>query len=188
MELMKHIIDKVSSFLETSYMVKGKEKQASERREYLLKEVEVVQDIIKRMSSNSFLIKGWTITLVVGALLLNGNQFHVIVAYIPLLVFWSLDAYFLRQERMYRKLHEWVIKNRLKTEDHLFDLNATRFRDEVPSSIETMFSTTLLVFYGSIGVSILIYMFLHNLCTGNNVPSDLNNTLSFIMSNRSNSR
>lgn len=188
MEILRYIIDRVSCFLETSYMAKDNEKQASERREYLFKEVEIIQSIIKRMASNSFLIKGWTITLVVGALLLNGNQLHIIVAYIPLLVFWSLDAYFLRQERMYRKLHEWLIKNRLKTEEHLFDLNVTRFRDDVPSSIETMFSITLLLFYGSIGVSILIYMFLHNLWTGNNVPNDLNNTLSFFMSNGSNSR
>lgn len=30
----------------------------------LLKEIDLAQDVIKRMANNSFIIKGWTITLV----------------------------------------------------------------------------------------------------------------------------
>lgn len=74
-------------------------------KEYMIKEIELIQDIIKRMAFNSFMIKGWAVTLVVVTLLLKGTEkYQVLLAFIPLLVFWFLDAYFLWQERMYRKL------------------------------------------------------------------------------------
>ena len=126
-------------------------------KEYMLKEIEIIQGIIKRMAFNSFIIKGWTISLVVVALLLKGSEYQVWIAFIPLLVFWFLDAYFLWQERMYRKLYEWVISNRMKTDEHLFDMNAYRFKGTVQSRIRIMFSKTLGWFYGSIAILIVIY-------------------------------
>ena len=126
-------------------------------KEYMLKEIEIIQDIMRRMAFNSFMIKGWAITLVVVALLLRGAEHQVWIAFIPLLVFWFLDAYFLWQERMYRKLYGWVINNRLKTEEHLFDVNAYRFKDKIQSIPRSMFSITLGWFYGSIAVLILVY-------------------------------
>jgi hypothetical protein len=126
-------------------------------KEYMLKEIDIIQDIIKRMAFDSFLIKGWTITLVVLTLLLKGTEYQVWIAFIPLFVFWYLDAYFLCQERMYRKLYEWVINNRLKTDEYLFDMNAFRFKDDVQSRFRIMFSITLGLFYGSIAILIVIY-------------------------------
>ncbi len=127
-------------------------------KDYLFKEVEIIQNIIDRMARNSFLIKGWSITLILVALLLRGTQFQVFLAFIPLFVFWYLDAYFLWQERLYRKLYLWVIENRVRTDEFLFDMNAYRFKDEVQSKIRIMFSVTLGWFYGSIGVFIAIYI------------------------------
>jgi len=126
-------------------------------KEYMLKEVDIIQDIINRMAFNSFMIKGWAITLVVVTLLLKGSNHQVWIAFIPLLVFWFLDAYFLRQERMYRKLYKWVINNRLKTEEYLFDMNARRFENEVQSIPRTMFSITLGWFYGPMAILVVIY-------------------------------
>ena len=127
-------------------------------KEYMLKEIDIIQDIIKRMAFNSFMIKGWAITLVVLTLLLKGTEkYQVWLAFIPLLVFWFLDAYFLWQERMYRKLYEWVINNRLETEEYLFDMNAYRFKNEVQSKPRIMFSITLGWFYGSIAILVIIY-------------------------------
>ena len=128
-----------------------------DRRTYLLKEIDIVQDVINRTAHNSFLIKGWTVTLVVATLLLKGSNTQVVLAYIPLLVFWFLDAYFLWQEKMYRELYKWVIENRLKTDEYLLDMNAYRFRDKVPAIPRIMFSITLGWFYGSVAVLIVIY-------------------------------
>ena len=126
-------------------------------REYMLKEIDIVQDIIKRMAFNSFMIKGWAITLVVVTLLLKGAEYQVWIAFIPLIVFWFLDAYFLWQERMYRKLYDWVINNRLKTDEYLLDMNAYRFKDEVQSKLRIMLSITLGWFYCSIAILIVVY-------------------------------
>jgi hypothetical protein len=126
-------------------------------KEYMFKEIDIIQDVIKRMAFNSFMIKGWAITLVVITLLLKGTEYQVWLAFIPLLVFWFLDAYFLWQERLYRKLYDWVINNRLKTDEYLFDMNAYRFKDEVQSKFRIMFSVTLGWFYGSIAILIIIY-------------------------------
>jgi hypothetical protein len=163
MDLLKHIIGRAFDVCENYISAERNRKLALEKetllREYLVKEVDLIQSVIKRMASNSFLMKGWTVTLVVGSLLLNGNKNHVLIAFIPLIVFWYLDAYFLWQERMYRQLYKWVIENRLKTDEHLFDLNAYRFRDKVSSRWGVMFSDTLLPFYVSIAILLFIYLF-----------------------------
>jgi len=128
-----------------------------DRKEYLLKEISLIQEIIKRMSSNSFMIKGWAVTLIVVTLLLKGNKHQVLIAFIPLLVFWFLDAYFLWQERLYGKLYDWVVANRLKTDELLFSMNAYRFNNEVQPILKVMFSTTLRWFYGSLATLTLVY-------------------------------
>ena len=128
-----------------------------EKREYMVRELEMIQDIINRMGLNSFAVKGWAITLVVGILLFRGPAYQVLIALVPVLVFWYLDAYFLRQERMYRQVYEWVSKNRIKTEEHLFDMNANRFEKSVPSKIHTLFSSTLVYLYGTIAIATVLY-------------------------------
>jgi hypothetical protein len=119
-------------------------------KEYLFNETKIVQDIITRMGHNSFLIKGWAVSLVVVSLLFEGVVYHHFIALIPWIVFWGLDAYFLQLERLYRQLYDWLIKNRLTSNDYLLSMNIERFREEVPCKIQTMFSKTLLAFYGSL--------------------------------------
>ena len=121
-------------------------------KEFMIKEIEVTQDIIKRMASNSFIIKGWCITLVVATLLISGKNIYILVAFIPLLTFWVLDAYFLWLERLYRELYKWVVANRLNTADYLFDMNIKRFKNvsTIKGIIKTMFSISFVLFYGSL--------------------------------------
>ncbi len=128
-----------------------------ERKEYLMKEVDTIQSIIKRMANNSFLIKGWTITLVVATLLLKGIEDLIFIAIIPLLVFWVLDSYFLKQERMYRELYTWVTENRLKSDEFILNMDASRFESNVHSVFRTMRSKTLGVFYVMIFTLVIIY-------------------------------
>ncbi len=136
------------------------ESAAQVMRDFMVREIEVIQHIIERMASNSFLIKGWTVTLVVVTLLLKGDWYEAFIGFVPLMAFWVLDAYFLRQERMYRKLYDWVRNNRPNTDEHLFDMNAGRFQQEVASMLRLMFSLTLGVFYGTMGAVIVAYIVL----------------------------
>lgn len=125
--------------------------------EATLRELELIQGVVERQANNSFRIKGWTVALVVVALVFRTNDFQLIGAFLPLLVFWGLDAYFLRQERQYRLLYDWVRENRPDSDDRRFGLDASSFEDSVDGVPRTMFSHTLLAFYGSIGVLLALY-------------------------------
>jgi len=138
-------------------------------REYLLKEVEIVQGIISRMGYNSFLIRGWSATLVVASLLFKGTIYHHFVAFIPWLIFWWLDAYFLRLEKLYRMLYDWLVNNRLSSTEFLLDVDKDRlegrFRENVPCVVQIMFSRTVIIFYGFL-FSIIVCSILLDLYTG----------------------
>jgi hypothetical protein len=73
--------------------------------------MEMIQAVITRLASNSFLIKGWALTLT-GAFLglaVNKNSSGLAAtALFPVTVFWALDTYFLRAERLFRVLFERV--------------------------------------------------------------------------------
>jgi hypothetical protein len=141
----------------------GKTMDNKDLRDYLFKEVEIVQDIISRMGANSFLIKGWTATLVVASLIVQGVSYHHYVALLPLFVFWYLDAYFLRTERLYRELYDWLIANRQKSDEFLLDMNKAslekRFGKKVDCILQVMFSKTLVAFYGVLLFVIIVSVY-----------------------------
>jgi len=119
----------------------------------LHKEIDLIQACITRMAHNSFLIKGWAISIVAVVLALADKAKNPAllsaILLIPLISFWYLDTFFLRTERMYRKMYTWVLEMRRKNEDEwLYDLNPSRFKSEVDSRIEIMGSETLRWFYG----------------------------------------
>lgn len=100
----------------------------------LHKEIDLIQSCITRMAHNSFLIKGWTITLVAVVLALAEKVTNPVplclTILIPLLSFWYLDAFFLYTEKLYRKMYEWVIEQRGQGNDeNLYDLNSHRFKN-----------------------------------------------------------
>lgn len=139
--------------------------------EVLHKELDLVQDVIKRMANNSFMLKGWLISLIAlivaltekNVLSANGKELYLILC-MPILLFWYLDAFFLRQEKYYRKLYEWIVVERPKGNyEQLYALNPqTRFVVESISDI--MISVTLRWFYGIplvFCIGMLIYKSLH---------------------------
>jgi hypothetical protein len=133
--------------------------------ESLHKEIDLIQEVIKRMANNSFLIKGWYVTLLSAILVINKDQLQAIydvpfiIMLVPVFLFWYLDAYYLRQEIVFRKLYQWVIQERRNgNQDHLFDLNAPgRFGSSSKRLVVVMFSPSLLIFY-FIPLLILLFM------------------------------
>jgi hypothetical protein len=122
-----------------------------------LKHLEMIQAVINRMASNSFLLKGWSVTLVSALLALaaaNSDRRFVFVAALPLLMFWLLDAYFLRQERLFRKLYDKV--RTLDGSAIDFSMNTAPHVKETASWIGVMFSRTLLIFYGALAIGVVI--------------------------------
>ena len=129
-----------------------------------LKHLEFIQNVITRMNSSSFLIKGWTITLVSALFALaakDANIQYVLITYIVIPVFWLIDGFFLSQERQYRDLYNEV---RIKGESEIdFSMNASGFSDGKNSWLAGVFSKTLIPFYG---ITILVTLFVMFLIGG----------------------
>jgi len=119
----------------------------------LHKEIDLIQSCITRMANNSFLLKGWLISIIAVVLALSESTVDPLllstILIIPVISFWYLDAFFLRTERMYRQMYIWVLEKRKKDDIELqYDLSPKRFEKSVDSICKTMVSVTLRWFYG----------------------------------------
>ncbi|MCQ2641404.1 hypothetical protein JT252_07665 [Helicobacter pylori] len=99
---------------------------SKDRAKILTEELKILQGVINRMVQNSLECKKWTLALAVGVLSLKieaiSNLYGLCVLGVLLLCFWFLDAYYLMQERSFREQYQWLIKNRLKTDERLFEV------------------------------------------------------------------
>ncbi len=108
------------------------------------KHLEFIQQVIGRMNHNSFLLKAWTITLNSGFIIActRAETHDILYAYIPfILSLWSLDGYFLAQERKYRALYDEAARKRRT--DYAMRAGKVNTREWLSSS----FSQTLRLFY-----------------------------------------
>ena len=121
--------------------------------EELFKEIDLIQGCINRMANNSFLIKGWALSVFAGATAFTQGEnlsnlvLLVFTTIIPFICFWVLDAYYLKIERKYRAMYnERIVKRNNNDMSDLYKLNPHKY--EVNSIAKIMFSQTLFVFYG----------------------------------------
>ena len=136
----------------------------------LNKEIDLIQGCINRMAHNSFIIKGWLISLIAVILTLLPEKFDIkALCFVGLLIticFWYLDGFFLKTEKLYRWKYEWVIIKRAETDKWSYDLNPYNrnmwllnkdgSEKKIPKVIKVMFSKTLLAIYLPVIVVILI--------------------------------
>jgi len=130
-----------------------------------MKHLEFIQNVILRMNTNSFLIKGWAITIVSALFVLatdDANINYVLISYIVILVFWFLDGFFIATERQYRALYNEV---RRKEDGAInFDMNASRFNSGKNTWFSGVFSKTLIPYYGISILAVLLVMFIIKGC------------------------
>lgn len=126
--------------------------KTEDRLKILAEEVKNLQEIIKRMASNSLEIKKWAVTLIVGTMILKSEQSQVFVALIPLFSFWFLDSYYLRQERLFRDKYSELIRIREFSSKGFFDVKTKPrcFFLELISILRICFSISTFPFYGCI--------------------------------------
>ncbi len=163
----------------------------NEKQTILYKEIDLIQSCITRMAQNSFIVKGWTVALVVAALALLPEKFDLkilcFISFVLIFSLWYLDAFFLTMEKLFRWKYNWIIKNRPKSDDYILDLNPhnskmwlksldnNKHNDDInelntaqnnlplkePSICRTMFTKTLLPMYGSLAL-IVIALFVYS--------------------------
>ena len=130
-----------------------------------IKHLELIQGVVNRMAQVSFILKGWTVTLVVAlfAVVVNSADWrYVLFGLVPVCVFWGLDAYYLRQERLFRALYDAVRLSQTKPQISFFSMNTSIVESGVKNWLLTLFSRTLLALYGTLIVIIIIAVIILN--------------------------
>ncbi len=113
-----------------------------------IKHLEFIHNTINRMSTNSFIVKGWTVTLISALFVFaqkDSNTTYAILTYIAVPIFWYLNAFFLLQERRYRSLYNDV---RLIDENSIdFSMDAKRYNSGRNTIIECLKAKTIWPIY-----------------------------------------
>ena len=122
-----------------------------------IKHLEFIQGVINRLSTNSFLLKGWSVVLVSALFALSAqqdNQQFIALAFFPAIVFWGLDGYFLWQERLLRALYDHV---RAIDDDQIdFSMSMEPVRGKASNWLMATLSKTLLLFHGVLTAAIVL--------------------------------
>ncbi len=127
-----------------------------------VKHLEMIQSVVARLAGNSFLVKGWALTV---ALALFGFAIDskrpglAIIGLLALIPFFALDAYFLQAERLFRVLYDEVRAPDSKVEPFFLGANTDDFRKAMTQKGRdvswqvTTWRPTLLVFYGGLVIA-----------------------------------
>lgn len=127
-----------------------------------IKHLEMIQTIINRLASNSFFIKGWSVTIVSALFALaakESNSQFVFISYIAVFMFWILDGYYLSQERRFRKLYDHVRENLEMDSDYSMDTKKLDNDDYIMWST-SLLSKTFIIFHGILFLIVCFVMLL----------------------------
>ena len=115
-----------------------------------LKHLEFIQAAISRMATNSFLFKGWAITIAAAIsafATIETKAVLLVIALISTIMFWALDGYYLWLERGFARLHNEVS---LKSEEEIdFSMQVDK-TEAFWRWLETCRRPHLWIFYGTI--------------------------------------
>jgi hypothetical protein len=129
------------------------------------KHLEFIQNAISRMTQNSYLLKGWTVTLVAATFAVSisvASVWLVVTALFPTVAFALLDARYLREERLFRRLYDAVRRDRDKNQHEkldkveAFSMDTQPYEKDVEQIAQIMASVSILTFYGSIALVIVL--------------------------------
>lgn len=126
-----------------------------------LTHLSLIQGVINRLSTNSFLLKGWSVLLVsalFGVSAAGSRVKFVYLAYFPALILWGLDGYFLAVERTYRELYDQVTKIAPGQID--FRMDVSLYGKGTAGWASATFSKTIVWFHGILVFSIVLVMIL----------------------------
>lgn len=119
----------------------------------LLKWIDLVEDIIKRMSNYSKQIKTWSVSLVVAviALMRDNTAFESleikICLILSVLALWFLDSFYLAIERSYKDKYNDIVEyiNGKPINEKIYNLKVNR---NICKYLVSFFSVTEILFYG----------------------------------------
>jgi hypothetical protein len=117
----------------------------------------MIQGVINRMASNSFALKALAVTIAASILAIAGAQQDApaSVSYVglfPVVVFWLIDAKYLRLERLFRSLYDHIREGR---DFEAFSMNTTSFNKDVSSTLRIAVSWSVIWFYLAVAAALV---------------------------------
>lgn len=137
----------------------GRPSMPAEGNPNKLKHLDYIQAAIIRMAQNSFLFKGWAVTLASGLSAFGAVQDQrslLIISLITSLLFWGMDAYYLWLERAFVTLHAAVASKSERDIDFNMRIDKT---NAFGRWLKTCFRPHLFLFYGALITVIVIGIF-----------------------------
>ena len=87
-------------------------------KENRVKHLELIHNVIDRLSHKSFLVKSWSITAITALMAfgIDKEDYRIFIIGLPVsLIFWYLDSHYLWLEKKFRELYDAVIKKEVKS-------------------------------------------------------------------------
>lgn len=141
---------------------------SEKKRSYLTKQLNMVQTIIDRMGRNSFLIKGWAISIIAGVFAISSKRLFpnslslAIFLILILVLFWLLDSYYLYEERIFRNMYNNLVKEfndeqLISNKSNLFEIDPSKV-DKDFQFYSIMFSKTEIPYLITIIAIIMVHL------------------------------
>ena len=114
----------------------------------IINHLQMIQRVIGRMAACSFAVKAFsTVYLLIGLWAIANplvGPLASVAVYLPICMMWWLDGFYLRQERLFRKLYDSV---RIKTDTN-YSLSSCEFKKWIPYG-GVISSNGFFLFYGA---------------------------------------
>jgi hypothetical protein len=123
--------------------------------------LKMIQAVINRLAQNSFQTKSWSVAAVTAILAFASHAAQTAncaLALFPAFCFWIMDAYYLKQERLFRALYSAAIRG----EAALYSMDTSPYEMSVQSIEATMFATPVIlvhaIIFVVIGIAIVVFV------------------------------
>ncbi len=114
----------------------------------------IIQDVVRRMGQNSFLIKAWCITIFAGIFSITYSFINFIIIGVILFIivlFWVLDSYYLHLENLFRNYYNKKVEeyNDVKRRKNikLFEIDLNVIKKQENNFIKYILSVSEILFY-----------------------------------------
>lgn len=119
------------------------------------------------MARNSFQIKAWTATLFAAIIVLTYSIINIlifIVLIFTICMFWALDSYYLRQEKLFRELFNAKVKEfneNAKNINQPYSMHVDSYKEDEDSTLRIMFSISEFLYYIAFLITIIVFLIIY---------------------------
>ena len=131
-----------------------------EHNDKTIAHMNMIQGVIARLETNCFTLKAMAMTMAAALLAFlgsieNPNWVYPAAVCLPVVVFWAMDAQYLRLGRCFRHLFNSVRKHKCGDS---FSMDISDFKKKEQSVVRIMFSWSVSLFYLSILAAFIFSM------------------------------